>query len=399
MPIVRVIIFCHSLVSDWNHGNAHFLRGVAAELLSRGHDVRVYEPMDSWSRLSLEREHGPEALDAFGRAYPHLSSIQYELESLDLDAALADADLVIAHEWNEPGLISKIGAHRARHTSYVLLFHDTHHRSITDPASLAAFDLRHYDGVLAFGDAVAHMYIERGWTRRAWTWHEAADTRIFFPHRPIESMTDSDSELLETTIEDPPYDGDVVWIGNFGDHERTAEIDEFLIRPARRLGVRTAVYGVGYPDDIVERLASAGIEYRGWVANFDVPQIFAEFKVTIHIPRGPYIISLPGIPTIRPFEAMACGIPLVSARWWDSGGLFTPGEDFLVARDADEMTAHLGALLTTPRLRASLANNGLETIRQRHTCAHRVDELLSIYRDLRAGRNIPVARDNQLVSL
>ena len=42
---MRIVVFCHSLVSDWNHGNAHFLRGVVSELLDRGHDVRVFEPL------------------------------------------------------------------------------------------------------------------------------------------------------------------------------------------------------------------------------------------------------------------------------------------------------------------------------------------------------------------
>ena len=55
---MRIVLFCHSLVSDWNHGNAHFLRGVTAELLARGQDVRVYEPLDGWSRANLVADHG-----------------------------------------------------------------------------------------------------------------------------------------------------------------------------------------------------------------------------------------------------------------------------------------------------------------------------------------------------
>ncbi len=50
---MRVVMFYHSLASDWNHGNAHFLRGVARELGRRGHDVRVYEPLDGWSATNL----------------------------------------------------------------------------------------------------------------------------------------------------------------------------------------------------------------------------------------------------------------------------------------------------------------------------------------------------------
>jgi len=67
---MRIVIFCHSLVSDWNHGNAHFLRGICSELLSRGHAVSVHEPHDAWSRVNLESEHGLRALEGFARAYP-----------------------------------------------------------------------------------------------------------------------------------------------------------------------------------------------------------------------------------------------------------------------------------------------------------------------------------------
>jgi spore maturation protein CgeB len=88
--------------------------------------------------------------------------------------------------------------------------------------------------------------------------------------------------------------------------------------------------------------------------------------------------ALPGIPTIRMFEALACGIPLVSAPWEDCEGLFRPGTDHLRARDGDEMRRHLAALMEDADLRASLAAEGLATIRARHTCRHRVQELLGI---------------------
>ncbi len=59
---MRIVLFVHSLLSDWNHGNAHFLRGITAELLARGHDVAVYEPHDAWSVRNLVAEHGEAAL-------------------------------------------------------------------------------------------------------------------------------------------------------------------------------------------------------------------------------------------------------------------------------------------------------------------------------------------------
>src|SRR5690606_26046510 len=92
--------------------------------------------------------------------------------------------------------------------------------------------------------------------------------------------------------------------------------------------------------------------------------------------RRPYVESLPGIPTIRVFEALACSIPLVSAPWRDSESLFRPGTDFLVANNGSEMEAQLAMLLNEPSAAQEIAASGLETVLSRHTCRHRVKELL-----------------------
>ena len=129
-------------------------------------------------------------------------------------------------------------------------------------------------------------------------------------------------------------------------------------------------------------LARHGAQYRGWLPNPRAPEVFARHLLTVHVPRRFYTQSLPGIPTIRVFEALACGIPLVSAPWRDAEGLFTPGQDYLVAPDGAGMTHHLSALRADPALRATLTAHGLAAIRASHTCAHRVDELLAILQRL-----------------
>lgn len=371
---MRIVSFVHSLLSDWNHGNAHFLRGVGTELQSRGHEVLFLEPRDAWSLQNLVADHGEKALDGFRAAYPTLTSRRYDLDGLDLDQALDGADLVLVHEWNDHGLVRRIGEHRQKNGGYRLLFHDTHHRAVSSPEQMAAYDLSGYDGVLAFGGMIRDLYLERGWAERAWAWHEAADTLVFRP------------------LEREEREGDLVWIGNWGDDERTAELHEFLIDPARELGLRTRVHGVRYPEKARKALADAGIEYAGWLPNHEVPRAFARFRVTVHVPRRPYVETLPGIPTIRPFEAMACGIPLISSPWDDAEGLFTPGEDFLVARDGGEMKHHLRDVLNDPELARQLAEHGRRTILERHTCAHRVDELLAIDAGLR-GATLSAARE------
>ena len=362
-----VVIFCHSLASDWNHGNAHFLRGVASELDRRGHDVRVFEPEGGWSATNLLAERGEGALDEYRRTYPRLWSRTYRPAELDLGEALSGAGLVLVHEWSDPALVARLGEHRRRHGGPVLLFHDTHHRAVTDPGAIGAFDLSGYDGVLAFGRVIRDLYLERGWARRVFTWHEAADVHVF---RPLEGVAP---------------EGDLVWIGNWGDEERTREIEEFLVGPVRRLGLRARFHGVRYPDAARAALAQAGIEYGGYLPNADVPRVFAAFRVTVHVPRRPYTRALPGIPTIRPFEAMACAIPLVCSPWDDAEGLFTPGRDYLVAADGAEMERHLARLLAGPHAARAMAEHGRRTVLARHTCAHRVDELMAIVESLRTA--------------
>ncbi|MGN6374940.1 MAG: CgeB family protein [Sphingomonas sp.] len=362
---MRIVYFTHSLVSCWNHGNAHFLRGVLSDLIARGHDVRVYAPENAWSLTNLIADHGPDAIDAYREAYPELGSVSYP-ENADLAPFVEGADLVIVHEWTCPKVVTQLGQLRREGGDFQLLFHDTHHRAVSAPDEMRAYDLENYDGVLAFGETLAEVYRRWGWGDRVWTWHEAADIRRFHP--PVEKGERRG----------------LVWIGNWGDGERTAELESFLFRPAQQAGLPLDIYGVRYPQAAKDMLARYGANYHGWAANAAAPGIFARHLATVHVPRRYYATTLPGIPTIRVFEALACGIPLVSAPWEDAEHLFTPGEDYLVARSGEEMTRHLAALRNDAGLRAELAAHGLATITRRHTCAHRVDELLRIAAELGA---------------
>ena len=359
---MRFLFYTHSLVSDWNHGNAHFLRGVMRELAALGHEAIALEPEDGWSRSNLMADQGRPAIERFCRDFPELISHCYGAD-FDHEAWLAEADVVIVHEWTDPALVARIGRARRDGGAFTLLFHDTHHRAVSAEQDISGLVLEDYDGVLAFGETLRERYLRAGWGRSVFTWHEAADVRLFRPHPETEKVCD------------------LIWIGNWGDDERSAEIGSFLIEPVRQLGLPATVRGVRYPEQALVELADAGIRYRGWIANADVPAAFARHRVTMHIPRRPYVRSLAGIPTIRMFEALACGIPLVSAPWEDAEGLFRPGQDFLFARDGAEMRQHLRDILHDTALAQSLAASGLETIRARHTCRRRVDQLLSILAD------------------
>ena len=306
----------------------------------------------------MVQDGGEAALGAWSAAYPELSCAVYAPDA-DVSALVDGADLVLVHEWNEPDLVAAVGAAR-RQGRFTLLFHDTHHRAVSEPDAMQRYDLSAYDGVLAFGEALAAVYRRWGWGERVFTWHEAADIVQFHP---------------------PAVEGEregAVWIGNWGDGERTAELERFLFAPTQAAGLALDVYGVRYPEGARAMLARHGAQFRGWLPNHRAPEVFARHMVTVHVPRRFYTTVLPGIPTIRVFEALACGIPLISAPWDDAEGLFTPGEDYLVAEDGAAMERALRAVASDAGLRQALVAHGLATIRARHSCAHRAGELLGI---------------------
>lgn len=365
-------LFSHSLVSDWNHGNAHFLRGLMRELVRLGHRVRCYEELSSWSLANLMRcegERGVEAVDLFHHAYPELDVRFYKSSepgfSRFLQHELKQADVVLLHEWNQPHVVNSVLALK-KTLGFVALLHDTHHRAYTAAGEILKFDLHLLDGVLAFGEALRRIYTEGFGIARAWTFHEAADTGQFrpFPRR---------KEI------------DLVWIGNWGDEERSRELQEFLIEPAMHLNQRQVVlHGVRYPLSALALLRQANIDYRGYLPNLRTPEVYARSAVTVHIPRRQYANGLGGIPTIRVFEALACGIPLLCSPWKDEEHLFRAGEDYLVVNNGREMEAELVRLFNDEAARRQLAQSALQTIHSRHTCAHRARQLIEICQEVSA---------------
>jgi spore maturation protein CgeB len=369
---LNIALFAHSLVSDWNHGNAHFLRGLAHELARLGHRVRCYEELGSWSLSNMMKQEGERAIaaiDAFRAAYPELDVRFYKSAHPEFDCfllqELKDAHVVLVHEWNDPRVANRVLALKKK-LGFLALFHDSHHRAYTQAGEILKFHLHLVDGVLAFGEAIRRIYSDGFGVARAWTFHEAADVAHFSPRSRVREM-------------------DLVWIGNWGDEERTRELEEFLVAPAAtRPRRRVVAHGVRYPEAALARLQAAGIEYRGYLPNLATADVYAASAVALHVPRRHYTNGLSGIPTIRVFEALACGVPLLCAPWSDDEKLFHPGEDYLVVKDSKHMKVELENLLRDPAARRQMAACGLQTIHARHTCAHRARQLVSICEELGA---------------
>lgn len=360
---LSIAFFFHSIRSDWNNGNAHFLRGLLRALTRQGHHAVCFERQHDWSinNLLLEGEAGARSLAQFDGTYPEIPVECFD-DNTDFAARLDGFDIVVVHEWNSPELIDKLLA-RAETCGFRTLFHDTHHRASSSPEAIRRLQVPRFDGVLAFGQALQRIYQRDFGLEHVYVLHEAADISIF--HLPAAGIA-------------PDKTDDVLWVGNWGDDERSREIGSFLLEPAAALRDRRfTIYGVRYPEDALEALRHAGVHYGGYLPNLEAPRVYAASRLTVHIPRQQYAGAMSGIPTIRVFEALACGIPLISAPWRDTEGLFREG-DFRFVNSGQEMREAMRYLLDHPQAAEEQAAHGLETVLARHTCDHRATELIAI---------------------
>ena len=365
---LRIAVFSHSIVSDWNHGNAHFLRGLVRNLQLLGHTVVSLEEEDNWSLRNLVRDHGHAPLHEFQRRFPFIDQQNYVLNGRAhlyewLRDVLGQVDACLVHEWNPTDLIRAIGKVSAD-LGVVSLFHDTHHRALTEPGRIPEMGLEAYSSILAYGPAIADIYRRSISGPEVAVFHEGADTDLFKPIQRLKSC-------------------DVVFIGNWGDDDRNDATTQFFVEPSRLLpDLSFALFGVRYPPEILQSFRAAGIGWGGWLPNYLAPEAYAVSKVTVHIPRKEYVEALDGTPTIRVFEALACGLPLVSAGWRDSSGLFSEGRDYIAVDTQAEMVEALRWLAADPAARARIGADGRETVLQRHSCRHRAEELVHIVRRL-----------------
>ena len=265
-------------------------------------------------------------------------------------AALEGADAVIVHEWNDPALVAAIGAARRRrrrfHPAFPRHAPPRRHRPEQRCAPMISA-LRRRAGLRR---ASCATYRTRGGRERIWTWHEAADTRLFRPPAGKEQR------------------GDLVWIGNWGDGERSAELDSSCSsRSHDAAACRSTSMACAIPRMRCVRLARRGHALRRLAAECEVPAVFARHRPPCMCRGAPTWSALPGIPTIRVFEALACGIPLVSAPWHDAEGLFRPATTLGRARRGGD-EALFGALRTTRRCAPRWQRTACHHL-ARHTCA------------------------------
>jgi glycosyltransferase involved in cell wall biosynthesis len=362
---MHVVLFCQPLLSDCEYDGAQFLRGVATELSWRGHDVHLYEsaPPDASDDLIGEQQRG----DDFRRAYPRLQRVLYHEDSLDRHRSLAGADLVIAGADINPAVLDTLGRWRASHKQGRLLLYAN--QPLPTAVAQSHF-LPHFDGILASSQSLRGRLLAQSGVKRAWTWREAVDTRIFPPLYSNSSARD------------------VVLMGSWPEEQEQGQWRACLYEAMQSLDLKIWFYGRDYPDNAGPATGGqAGrqrlIRYGGWQPAFSLPRQLNRFRVAIYLPFE----NPAGCPRPRqrdwPLIAMACGIPLLALQKQTDAPLLPdlvqPGRDYLPARTGQELKAHLRAVLYDPTAAHLLGAQARQTLLESHTCAHRTDELLDIY--------------------
>lgn len=369
---MKIVFFGRFLLSDAGD-EVHFLRGICGELSERGNEVVFYE---------TGRDGPSTAAHIVARSYPSLRVERWSLGS-ELAGAVDGAALVVVHELTEPLLTAALGKLRSESHGWELCFFDTHRARRSERGDTWA-ELPGYDAVLASAEVLRERYANAGWAGRVFTWHEAADTKVWKPE------SEGESRVRGKGL------GDVVWEEPWDDAQTSELRRALFLRPLAALRLEASAFGAEYSSTSILELKRANIDYLGTLPNHRLPEVFQRHRVVMHLPSA-RTGGLSGLPSIRFFEALACGVPLVSGPWKDTEQLFRRG-DYAVAESTEQMKTVLRELVSNPALRDAMAARGLETVRARHTCAHRADELLAIWSQLRGESSQGLPRRTELAA-
>jgi spore maturation protein CgeB len=344
---MKIVILGLSITSSWGNGHATTYRGLVRELAARGHEICFLERHLPWyaDNRDLRRLPGVEIA-----IYRSVSALQRRHERV-----VREADAVIVGSYVPEGIA--VGEWVRRFTEGVTAFYD-----IDTPVTLA--NLRRgacdylspelvpaYDVYLSFTGGPTLRTIEETFgAKRARALHCAVDPQVYFPepHAPKWHLG---------------------YLGTYSP-DRQPTLEELLIRPAKHWPEgRFVVAGPQYPDTVA------------WPQNIDriehlPPQRHRGFynrqRFTLNVTRAD-MVAAGYSPSVRLFEAAACGTPIISDEWPGLETFFEPGRELLVARTAAEV---LDLLRETPRPAAIRVGAAARArVLACHTAAHRAQEL------------------------
>jgi spore maturation protein CgeB len=346
-PRLRLVILGLSITSSWGNGHATTYRGLVREFVARGHDVLFLERDVPWYAAQRDLPQPP-----YGRTALYASLADLEAR---FAADVRAADLTIVGSYVPEGVA--VGEWVLATARGATAFYD-----IDTPVTLAklaggdheylAPDLiPRYDLYLSFTGGPTLTGLEREYgAAMARPLYCSVDPALYYPE-PC-----------------PPH-WDLGYLGTYSD-DRQPPLDRLLLEPARRWPEgRFVVAGPQYPDGIawppnvqrIEHLPPAA--HRGF---------YAAQRFTLNVTRAA-MVAAGYSPSVRLFEAAACGTPIISDPWPGLDELFALGSEILIAASPEDTLRYLRD--TPDAERQAIGARARARVLAAHTSAHRAAEL------------------------
>lgn len=345
---MKIVILGLSITSSWGNGHATIFRGLVRELSARGHDVLFLERDKPWYAENRDMPRPP-----FGRTrlYGSIGELKRDFEK-----EIAAADCVMVGSYVPEGIA--VGEWVTATANGVTAFYD-----IDTPVTLAQLGrgeceylspelIPRYGLYLSFTGGPILRKIERDHgSPRAAAFYCSVDPALYFPESAAEKKWD------------------LGYLGTFS-ADRQRALDTLLFAPASMWASgHFIVAGPQYPDSIrwpanVRRIAHLSpAEHRDF---------YNAQRWTLNITRAE-MRRWGWSPSVRLFEAAACGVPIITDAWEGVTAFFTPGEEIIVAESASDVLKTLREFPEAERL--ALAARARERVLREHTAAHRAAEL------------------------
>jgi spore maturation protein CgeB len=354
---VKYVILGLSITSSWGNGHATTYRGLVKAMVARGHDVLFLERDVPWYADNRDLPEPP-----FGQTvlYDDLTQLKREHEQ-----SVRDADVVIVGSYLPEGV--EVGRWVTRTARGVTAFYD-----IDTPVTLAGLEagdvayleralVPRFDLYLSFSGGPTLSRLEREFGARA--------------ARPLYCSVDP--ELYAPLPGEPRYT--LGYLGTYSD-DRQPAVDALLLAPALRLPRQSFVIaGAQYPGGLVW---PSNVERVEHVAPKQHPRFYAAQRYTLNVTRAA-MVRAGYSPSVRLFEAAACGTPIISDAWAGIEEVLTPGSEILIAHDTHDVLTFLNDV--SERERALLAERARARVLSAHTAAERAASLDSYVREVRGG--------------
>jgi spore maturation protein CgeB len=355
---MKLVILGLSITSAWGNGHATTYRGLVREFSRRGHDVLFLERDQPWYAENRDMP-----VPGFCRTalYRDLAELQARFER-----EIAEADAVIVGSYVPDGVAA--GRWVTEIASGTTAFYD-----IDTPVTVAKLEagdheylapdlIPRFDLYLSFTGGPMLERLEREYgSPRACALYCSVDPALYFPQK--------------TSVR-----WDLGYLGTYST-DRQPTLEELLLAPAREWSAgRFVVAGPQYPATITWPRNVERVEHLSPDKHRD---FYNSQRFTLNVTRAD-MIRAGYSPSVRLFEAAACGTPIISDEWQGIETLFEPGHEILLAHSAEEVSAIVRE--TSEAERVQIGQRARARVLQEHTAAHRAAELESLLAPAAPGR-------------